>query len=203
MAVGSSRSDRSAGREFLAACCRVEEADDRLAPRSACVALTGYRPEKFRSVWPSGGAEDRVRRLARPAIKALYAEGGRRFLCGMAEGFDLWVAAEVLALRDTGVCPEAEIVAVVPFAGHGDRCGAAFRPLYAAVWGRASQRFLLSDGYTVDCFHRRNDFLVGHAGTLLCFYTGLRGGTAYTVSRAEREGLRVVNLAAPALPLFG
>ena len=117
----------------------------------------------------------------------------------MADGFDLWAAAEVLALRDTGRCPEAEVVAVVPFAGHDGRCGAWFRSLYAAVWGRASLRVLIAPAYLPEVFHRRNDFLVDHAAVVLCFHTGLRGGTAYTVARARRTGVPVLNLAAPAL----
>lgn len=179
--------------------CTPEEAAERLAPRSACVAFTGYRPEKFRTVWPDGETERRLAGLLRPAITTLYDEGRRRFLCGMADGFDLWAAAEVLALRDTGRCPEAEVVAVVPFAGHDGRCGAGFRSLYAAVWGRASLRVLIAPAYLPEVFHRRNDFLVDHAAVVLCFHTGLRGGTAYTVARARRTGVPVLNLAAPAL----
>lgn len=184
-------------------CDSAADAVSRLAPRDVCVAFTGYRPEKFRAEWPDGDVERRVRGLLRPAIEKLYGEGKRCFLCGMADGFDLWAAAEVLALRDVGRCPEAELVAVVPFAGHGDRCGATFRAVYAEVMVRAARRVVLAEGYAADTFRRRNDFLVDHASAVLCFYTGRPGGTAYTVARARRTGVPVTNLADPVLPLFG
>lgn len=73
--------------------------------RTECAAFTGYRPAKFLAAFPQGDARQRVGELLRPVVAGLYDLGVRLFLSGMAEGFDLWAAAEVLALRDRGRMP--------------------------------------------------------------------------------------------------
>ena len=85
--------------------------------RTECAAFTGYRPAKFLAAFPQGDARQRVGELLRPVVAGLYDLGVRLFLSGMAEGFDLWAAAEVLALRDRGRCPDAAVAAVIPFRG--------------------------------------------------------------------------------------
>ncbi len=85
--------------------------------RTECAAFTGYRPAKFLAAFPQGDARQRVGELLRPVVAGLYDLGVRLFLSGMAEGFDLWAAAEVLALRDRGRCPDARLRRSFPFAG--------------------------------------------------------------------------------------
>ena len=70
----------------------------------------------------------------------------------------------------------------------------ADRTRYEAVLERADERILLSPVYHAGCFHVRNDYLVDHASLLLCYYNGTQGGTRYTVRRALKAGLPVVNL---------
>lgn len=170
-------------------------------PRESCAAFTGYRPAKFRRAFPSGGAREVVAALLRPVITAMYRRGVTHYLTGMADGFDIWAAAEVLALRDCGECPTAGVVAVVPYRGHSERCDVAVRSEYARIMSQATHSVTLADAYAPDCFLRRNDFLVDNASAVICYYDGLRGGTGYTVARALRHHLRVVNLC-DGMPLF-
>ena len=105
--------------------------------RTECAAFTGYRPAKFLAAFPQGDARQRVGELLRPVVAGLYDLGVRLFLSGMAEGFDLWAAAEVLALRDRGRCPDAAVAAVIPFRGQERGYAPASLDEYRFICARA------------------------------------------------------------------
>lgn len=125
-------------------------------------------------------------------LERLYADGYRRFVSGMAQGFDLAAAEAVVHLR--GLHPDAELECAVPYPGFdrgfapddGDR----FRTLLAA----ADSVVYVADGYSPSVFHRRNDYLVDNCSLLVAWWDGRRSGTGYTVSRARRMGIRCINL---------
>lgn len=169
--------------------------------KNTCAAFTGYRPQKMKL--PSNiDPEKYVRKLVRPAIVELYGKGIRIFMSGMAEGFDLWAAAEVLSLRDAGVCPDAEVVAVIPFVGQPAKFSVQTKELYDYISINALHRVVISQNYYPECFYQRNDYLVDNASTVIAFYDGQSGGTRYTVRRASKLGIPVINICARELELF-
>ncbi len=170
--------------------------------RGECVAFSGYRPEKMERSFRRGGDESSVCAAIRDEVIFRYENGARMFLSGMAEGFDLWAAREVVRLVREGVCPAAGLVAVVPYRGQAAGYSPVFGKLYEEMLEAASRVAVLSERYYKDCFLRRNDWLVDNAAVLICYYDGLPGGTRYTVRRAVRERLSVVNLCDRELPLF-
>ena len=102
--------------------------------RGASCCFTGHRPSKL----PWGYREDDLRCMDLKmdivqALVALYARGFRHFLCGMAEGCDLYFAESVLLLRE--VHDDVRLEAVVPFRGQADRW-TVLRPPH-----EASERF--------------------------------------------------------------
>ncbi len=129
----------------------------------------------------------------RQAVRALYNDGVRDFLCGMAVGFDLAAAEAVVALRAT--CPGMRLVAVLPFAGQSDRFTPDEELRHARLTAEADACIRLAADYGRGCYHRRNDFRVSHAAVLVAWYDGRKGGTQYTFRQALRKGLRIVNLA--------
>ena len=163
------------------------------ALRLRTAAFTGHRDYR-----------DNAPEALRRTLLALYAEGVRTFLSGMAAGFDLAAAEAVCSLR--ACCPGMRLVAVVPFAEQSARFGAAARSGYDRLLAAADEIILLSDRYAAGCYHRRNDFLIAHASRLVAWYDGRKGGTQYTFQQALRRGLQVVNLApgmASQTDLFG
>jgi uncharacterized phage-like protein YoqJ len=169
-------------------------ADNFAALRTVTVAFTGYRPPKIRRTLGEGDIEAAVRFAAREAIVRLYGDGYRIFLSGMAEGFDLWAAHEALLLREGGECPELSLTAVVPFTGQERRFEHGQAELYRRALEGADRVVVLSPDYTRDCYARRNDWLVDNAALVACWFDGQRGGTQYTVRRARKAGVPVVNL---------
>ena len=149
--------------------------------RSHTAAFTGHRTYR-------GEAAEALAAL----LGDLHAEGYRRFLCGMALGFDMAAAEAVLALR--AAHPEVRLVCVVPFAGQDRRFPAVEQERYRRILEAADETVVLRDDYRPDCYARRNDCLTDGASAVVAWYDGSSGGTHYTVRRARRLGLRVLNL---------
>lgn len=126
------------------------------------------------------------------AVERLYGEGYRTFMTGMAVGFDLAAGECVLSLRDH-FCG-LRLVCVVPFRGMESRFAQADRERFGRLMQMADATVVLADEYTPEVYRRRNDFLVDNASAVLAYFDGRAGGTAYTVARAKRDGLRVENL---------
>ena len=149
---------------------------------NSTVAFTGRRTYR-------GQADD----LMQHVVGQLAGRGFRTFLCGMAMGFDL--AAAECVLRVAGRYRDVELVAVVPFTGQAERYPAADRERYEQIIREADGVVTLSQEYTPHCYAVRNDFLTDHASVLVAWYDGRKnGGTHYTVTRARRRGMEVINL---------
>ena len=143
--------------------------------RLTTVAFTGHRTY--------GG---QAAAALRATVGELYARGFRTFLCGMAMGFDLAAAEEVLACRDSQTA--------IPFRGQESRFPAVDRERFRRVLAAADHSVTLSPSYHAGCYAVRNNYLVEHAALLVAWYDGSPGGTHYTVRRALGRGLEFINL---------
>lgn len=129
----------------------------------------------------------------RLAIRQLYSEGYRIFMSGMAEGFDLLAAEVVLELKEE--LEDIRLRCVIPFEGHIAKVGAKNRARYQAVCAAADEVVTLADAYHERAYFIRNDYLVDNAEALICYYSGKRrSGTGYTVMRAIKKCLKIVNI---------
>lgn len=124
----------------------------------------------------------------RAALRALAPAGVRTFLCGMALGFDLLCAEEVLLLREE---LPVRLVACIPCADQAARYPKSARERYERILDRCDERAVLHERYCDGCMFERNRYMVDRADLLLAYYTGRRGGTKYTVGYAERRGIPV------------
>lgn len=162
--------------------------------RDISVSFSGHRSCSCDVRFSRGHLDD--------TIEELYSRGYSRFLGGTAVGFDLEAAESLLRLRDRLGRGEAgveyrgpvELVSVLPYAGQGERFGTAERRRLAAVLEASDEVITLSPTYYKSCYLRRDDYLVEQCSLLLCFYDGSPGGTRYTVERARRAHIPVVNL---------
>lgn len=149
--------------------------------REVSVAFTGHQEYDGRADGVLAGL-----------VRSLYRAGCRVFYSGMALGFDLSAAETVLALREE--CPGMQLVAVVPFRGQERSFPSGERMRYWAVLAAADRTVELETAYCRGCYYRRNDYLIDHAGRLVAWYVRPRSGTGYTVRRARKAGLEVINL---------
>ena len=149
--------------------------------RRTTVAFTGHRTYK-------GEVDDELRCV----VRELYAVGIRRFLCGMSWGFDLAAGRCVLEFKEKN--PWVELIAVEPFAEFGSLFEGADKELYDRILAAAEERVVVGEN-DKGAYMMRNNYLVNNASVMVAWYNNIpRGGTAYTVRRARKNRVEVVNL---------
>ena len=139
--------------------------------KEASIAFTGHRniaPEQ----------KDKVRERLRKAVSLAYKEGKYQCICGMALGFDMLAAEEVLSLKAR--LPYLQLIAVVPFRGQNSRWDLAEQQRYDHILAKTDKVIVLSDTYYKGCLLRRNDFMLQHSNFVIAYYDGKqKGGTYY------------------------
>ena len=149
--------------------------------------FTGHRALASEEVRP-------LRIRIREEVTRLYEERGiDTFLAGGALGFDTLAAEEVLLLRGGGM--PIHLVLVLPCLEQADRWTSLDNDVYQRLIRDADEVIYTGDLYTPGCMHIRNRYMVGRSVYCLCYYKGRkRGGTAYTVGYALKQGLEIKNL---------
>lgn len=104
-------------------------------------AFTGHRPEHL--PWRTDETDARcaaLKAVLQREVSALYQRGFSAFLCGMARGCDLYFAEAVLALRDAGELPDANLTAMLPCPSQAARWDAK-RWIVTGKFSRGATRF--------------------------------------------------------------
>ena len=125
-------------------------------------------------------------------IENLIKNGCRRFLCGMAKGFDLAAAESVIALM--GDYPGIELVACIPCKGQSDKFSSADKARYERILQSCSEIVTLSEEYYAGCMHFRDRYMVDNCDTVVCYLRRKSGGTFYTVNYAKKLGKKIIEL---------
>lgn len=150
------------------------------------IAFTGRR------IVPLARQEE-VRERLTAAVALACKLGITCFYCGMALGFDMMAAEVVLSLKDK--FPDIRLIAVVPFSGQSDRWDSSEQERYHRILAKADKVVVLSGNYFRGCLLARNDYMLSHSCGVIAYYDGKpQGGTFYTVRKAERMKMDVVNI---------
>ena len=161
--------------------------------RPSSCSFTGHRPGKL--PWRYNERDPRcvdLKRRIRDAVDTAYQEGYRHFLCGMAQGCDLYFCECVLALRARH--PDVTVEAAIPCPTQADTWPAAQRERYRRLVTACDFETMVSDRYTASCMQRRDRYMVDHASLLIAAFDGTAGGTRYTLEYAMSRGLAIVDL---------
>lgn len=67
--------------------------------------------------------------------------------------------------------------------------------IYESIKQQADKIVYTSQEYTRECMHKRNRHLVDHSSACVSFLAESKGGTAYTVDYAIKNGLTAINVA--------
>jgi len=160
-------------------------------PLSCC--FTGHRAEKL--PWKYNEQDPRCLLLKQSiydCVDALYDSGYRRFICGMAEGCDLYFCEAVLTLRETH--PDTVLEAAVPFPGQADKWPVDARERYKNLLSQCDSVKTVSEEYGPWCMMRRNRYMVDHSDIVLACYDGQSGGTLNTLRYAAEQGVKILYL---------
>lgn len=158
--------------------------------RSKTCCFTGHRPAKL--PWGSDERDPRCLALKRSILReveALYLQGYRHFISGMALGCDLYFAEAVLTLKEQ--YPAAVLEAALPFPGQADRWNDHSRARWQAVLERCDRRTVLQDHYDRSCMLRRDRYMVDSSCAILAAFDDTPGGTKYTLEYAAKKKLDI------------
>ena len=159
--------------------------------RADSCCFTGHRSSRL----PWGDDETNPRcldlkeRLA-GALEGAYNSGCRHFICGMAQGSDLYFAEAVLELRSR--FPDVTLEAAIPCDRQADRWSDAQQRRYEHIMAECDTVTFVQHQYSSGCMMRRNRYMVDHSSLLLACFDGQTGGTMNTILYAQRQGLTVI-----------
>lgn len=157
------------------------------------VAFTGYRPEKMPFVESkSDQLYIKFRAIEKKVISRLIERGGIKFISGVAQGFDMWVAEDVLELQKKN--KELLLECAIPFPGQADSWSPEEQKRRYKIITHASSSVVVCEHYSKDCFFARNRYMVDQADVVVCAYDGKKGGTAYTVNYALKQDKIVIQI---------
>ena len=166
-------------------------------PVSCC--FTGHRPAKL--PWGTDESDERCLRLKarlREVIARAVEDGYTHFICGMAEGCDLYCAEAVLALRERH--SEVTLEAAIPCPTQADGWSAAQRERYRRILEQCDYETMVSAQYSPGCMMRRNRYMVDASRILIAAFDGRPGGTARTLEYAARRRLEIIQIPIDSAP---
>ena len=155
--------------------------------------FTGHRESKL--PWRSYESDDRCLRLKQriyDVVEAVYADGIRHFICGMANGCDLYFLEAVLLFRRDH--PDVTVEAAIPYAGQAEHWREELRARYFALLEQCDCKTVVQQAYSGGCMMRRNRYMVDQSRVLIAAYNGEPGGTMNTMLYAMRRGLNVIEI---------
>ena len=158
--------------------------------RSCTCCFTGHRPEKL--PWGDDERDPRCHELKkrlRDAVEAAYDEGMRHFICGMAQGCDLYFCEAAQALRDSR--PGVTVEAAIPCESQADKWPPEDKERYQRLVGLCDFETMVQRQYDRGCMLRRNRYMVDRSSLLIAAFDGSKGGTLYTASYALKNGVEV------------
>lgn len=162
--------------------------------REVSCCFTGHRPNKL--PWRYQETDPRclgLKRRMMDAVEIAFAQGFRHFLCGMAQGCDLYFCECALALRAQHP-GEVTVEAAIPCPTQASAWPAAERARYARLVAACDMETVVSQQYTPYCMQRRDRYMVDRSALMIAAFDGTAGGTRYTMEYAMKRGLSIVDL---------
>lgn len=150
------------------------------------VCFTGHREIPFLKA----GA---IKNMLKKTLEDLIEKGYCYFGAGGALGFDTLAAQTVLELKSK--YPQIRLILVLPCLSQADSWSDRDKAVYEDIKNRADKVVYTAQEYFKGCMHKRNRHLVDNSSVCICYLTTKTGGTAYTVNYADKNGLKVINIA--------
>lgn len=158
------------------------------------VAFTGNRNITTSDNRADANLENVVRTELSLCLEDCYREGKTNFISGMAIGWDMLCAEEVLKLRElySDIC----LIIAIPFQGEELQYSEKDKRRYRKIYEVANHKeFITDDNYDKDDYHKRNDWMIANSSELIVYDSEKpRSGTASTVRKARLSGVEVLNI---------
>ena len=159
--------------------------------RENTCCFTGHRPSKL--PWKTNERDFRCVKLKNTLYEiaeCVYLSGVRHFICGMAEGCDLYFAEELFRLREQH--PEITVEAAIPCETQAGAWSEEERNRYFRDVAGCDQETMVNRAYTRTCMVERNRYMVDSSSVLIAVYDGTLGGTMQTIHYAKKKRLEII-----------
>jgi len=158
------------------------------------VAFTGNRTLTTSDNRTDANLENVIRTELSLCLEDCYREGKRNFISGMAIGWDMLCAEEVLKLRKQH--SDIRLIVAIPFQGQELLYSEKDKYRYKVIFEAADHQEFITDGdYDKEAYHKRNDWMIANSSEIIAYDSGKpRSGTSSTVRKARLAGLEVLNM---------
>jgi len=166
--------------------------------RTRAVCFSGHRPDRL----PGQGEPDEPETQKLAAVLLGHIENAIRsgkdvFINGLMAGWDVFAAEQVITLKKQH--PHIRLVTIAPYSSHFFSREKCWTPEWVKrakkVCGQQDIGVKIVENYRTGIYYERNRALVDNSAGLICYCDGGRGGTAYTVEYALKNGLEIINIA--------
>lgn len=164
--------------------------DFEAASKKETLHVTGHRPKDLGGYDPKDPTNAWLINATVEVLRQLKTAGFKRFITGMALGYDQWSLEA--ALKVGGFY----LIAAVPCAGQESRWPQSSKDQYYSLLEKCDEVHVLADNYSVQAMHSRNEWMVERAVLTLAAYTvgKTAGGTYNCLTHAAKHDNHVVVL---------
>ncbi len=147
--------------------------------------FTGHR-----SIAPQDS--DLLSRLVIEIETLITMHGVCNFVAGGARGFDMLAETAVVRLRFK--YPHIKLILALPCLNQTAGWNETERTKFDTLLEQADEVRYVNREYFPACMHRRNDYMVAMSSYCISYMRRSTGGTAYTVTAARKNGLKIIEL---------
>ena len=118
-------------------------------------------------------------------VEDLIKKGVKNFYCGMAKGFDLFVAEEIIRQKEKNT--QIKLIACVPFYGQEKSYKEEDKKRYVQALKHCDLKMTFCEHYFRGCELVRDRYMAEQADVLVAYLKKKTGGTAYTTKYFQQK----------------
>ncbi len=172
----------------------MEYSELRIMPqidRNATCSFTGNRPHRLPWINEEDERCKTVKAKIRQGVEQAVKSGKILFVCGMAEGADMYFAEAVIALKEKY---DIYLEAALPYPEFEKYRSLEERERYQRIVDKCDFVTVISPVGSKYAPLKRNRYMVDKSSLLIALNYSEKGGTAYTIEYAEKKGLKIVKI---------
>lgn len=162
--------------------------------KSKTVCFTGHRAQKL--PWGFNEKDERciaMKETLKAEIEEAIAGGYRRFICGMALGFDTICAETLIKLKKK--YDDIYLEGAIPCKNQDGNWSKEHKARYKKLLKLLDKVYYVREEYTgAECMLERNRYMVDNSSLIIALFNGNNGGTKYTIDYARQKGLKIILL---------
>lgn len=156
--------------------------------------FTGHRPESLKVLFNKSSEEYcALKKVLSSVIDSCIDDGYTDFISGMARGIDIMAAEIVIEKKKNN--PLLSLHAALPCPNQCDGWTNIEKEQFKELLSCADTKTIISPIFTSTCMLSRNRYMVDNSERVIAVWNGyFKGGTAYTVRYAKKEGKEIINI---------